>query len=200
MNLKVRRRHLVIFARSPRYGVGKRRLAAQMGDIAAWRFQRWALAYLTRTLRAESRWKMWLCVTQADGGLPVRRSRCLRQAKGDLGVRLTRLSHDLPPGEVVIIGNDSPQIKKSDIASAFHHLRRRRTVFGPTPDGGFWLIGLHSSDRAVPPFANVRWSSIHTLTDVQKQISGVPVFLRSLEDADDKESFQRIKASLKGRA
>jgi glycosyltransferase A (GT-A) superfamily protein (DUF2064 family) len=36
-------RHLVIFARRPRLGVGKRRLAADIGDLAAWRFQRAAI-------------------------------------------------------------------------------------------------------------------------------------------------------------
>ena len=52
MNGKTRQRHLVIFARRPRYGVGKRRLAAELGELVAWRFQRTALTTLMRELAA----------------------------------------------------------------------------------------------------------------------------------------------------
>ena len=34
------RRHLVLFARAPQLGVGKRRLAREIGDVAALRFER----------------------------------------------------------------------------------------------------------------------------------------------------------------
>ena len=48
-------RHLVIFARQPRLGVGKRRLAADVGDLAALRFGRYALERLWRELGADPR-------------------------------------------------------------------------------------------------------------------------------------------------
>ncbi|MEM6491620.1 MAG: hypothetical protein AAF684_06960, partial [Pseudomonadota bacterium] len=39
---------LLIFARPPRIGRGKRRLAANVGDVAAWRFQRAQLRRLAK--------------------------------------------------------------------------------------------------------------------------------------------------------
>ena len=36
----MRPRHLVLFVRAPRSGVGKRRLARDIGDVAALRFER----------------------------------------------------------------------------------------------------------------------------------------------------------------
>lgn len=73
------RRRLVVFARRPRLGQGKRRLAREVGELEALRFQRFALQRLVRALRHETRWTLWLCLTP-DRGLDLSRaSRVLAQ-------------------------------------------------------------------------------------------------------------------------
>ena len=42
------RRHLVLFVRAPQLGLGKRRLAQAIGDVATVRFERVMLALLLR--------------------------------------------------------------------------------------------------------------------------------------------------------
>ena len=42
------RRHLVLFVRAPALGIGKRRLARDIGDVAAVRFERLMIALLLR--------------------------------------------------------------------------------------------------------------------------------------------------------
>lgn len=188
------RRHLVVFARRPHFGVGKRRLAAQIGEAAAWRFQRTSLATLSRTLGADPRWTLWYCLTpDAPIGSGPQRDE-LSQGNGDLGARLTRLVRRLPPGPVVIVGSDAPQIERHDIANAFCKIRWNRAVFGPSPDGGFWLVGLGRVARQRPPFRNVRWSSTETLSDVVAQIERNVALLRELEDVDDAASLRRVEA------
>src|SRR5262249_48594149 len=49
------RRHLVLFAREPRLGTGKRRLARDIGAVAALRFERLMLARLIRRLGRDPR-------------------------------------------------------------------------------------------------------------------------------------------------
>ena len=44
------RRHLVLFVRAPALGIGKRRLARDIGDVAAVRFERLMIALLLRRL------------------------------------------------------------------------------------------------------------------------------------------------------
>ena len=47
--------HLVVFARAPRLGAVKRRLARDIGALAAWRFYRTATAGLLRRLAGDPR-------------------------------------------------------------------------------------------------------------------------------------------------
>jgi glycosyltransferase A (GT-A) superfamily protein (DUF2064 family) len=77
-----------------------------------------------------------------------------------------RMLGTAPPGPVCIVGADIPGITATHIASAFGALGANDAVFGPAPDGGYWLIGLKRA-RPIPPrlFANVRWSTEHALMD-----------------------------------
>ncbi len=179
-------RHLVIFARTPRVGQGKRRLARDVGELAAFRFQYAMRAQLLRDLGRDSRWRTWLAFTPdhlrpGSRGIPI-----LAQGGGDLGRRMTSVLHRLPPGPAVIIGSDIPGIRSADIAAAFRALGTHDGVFGPARDGGYWLIGLRRRLRFVAPFRNVRWSSEHALADTRANLQGKRVaLLRTLADVDD---------------
>ncbi len=191
--------HLIVFGRRPALGVGKRRLAAEIGDLNAWRFQRFALKHLTRTLSVDRRWRLWRCLTP-DTPASQRPADELPQGRGDLGARLAFALKHAPPGHVVIIGSDAPQVRRTDIAAAFAALARADVVIGPARDGGFWLIGLRACLRTRPPFSNVRWSSPHTLSDVLANLRGQRrLFLRELEDVDDAASLARVRAFMRQR-
>ena len=166
-------RHLVIFARKPQLGLGKRRLARGAGDLAAWRFQRLQLARLLRRLGPDPRWTTWLAVTPDAAArdlrwLPVRGAasvRAMPQGPGDLGRRMARPMAVLPPGPVVVVGSDVPALGAAQVKAAFDALGSRDAVLGPAEDGGYWLVGLAARARKRPPFDGVRWSSPHALTD-----------------------------------
>jgi len=184
------RRHLVIFARTPAFGVGKRRLAAGAGELATLRFQRFMVADLRRRLGRDRRWRTWLALTPDRDA--AGRPDVLAQGGGDLGARLRRLLKALPPGPVVVIGSDTPGVTPTDIARAFHALGAADAVFGPARDGGYWLIGLKRTPRRRDPFDGVRWSTSHALADTLANLEGRPVArLRTLEDIDDVDSLER---------
>ena len=71
-----------------------------------------------------------------------------------------------PAGPVCVIGADIPGVTAARVADAFCALGSYDAVFGPAPDGGYWLVGLKRA-RPVPPrlFENVRWSTEHALAD-----------------------------------
>ena len=188
-------RHLVIFARRPRLGVGKRRLAADIGDLAAWRFQRAALASLRRELAKDPRWTLWLAVTPDRPSAWTGATPAIGQGRGDLGQRLTHVLRGLPPGPIVILGSDAPQVRRSDVARAFMALGANDAVFGPAVDGGYWLVGLSRRQRQRPPFAAVRWSSQHALADTVANLPAAKIrYLRRLEDVDDGASLARLRS------
>lgn len=190
-----RLRHLVIFARRPAYGVGKRRLAAGVGELEALRFQRASLDIIVRRLTGDGRWRAWVAITPDRGRLQLRSTTLVPQGEGDLGRRLSHVVRRLPPGQVVIVGTDAPQVRRGDIADAFAALDRADAVFGPAEDGGYWLVGLSPAVRRVAVFDNVRWSSPAALSDTLRNLGDRPAaFLRVIEDIDDAESLQRLRA------
>ena len=182
------RRHLVLFLRAPALGAGKRRLAAEIGDAAALRFQRLMLARLMRRLGRDRRWQLRVALTPDRSRLPGIAT--IRQGRGDLGVRMRRALSACPPGPKVLVGADIPQLSPGHIADAFRMLGRHDLVFGPAADGGYWLVGAR---HRPPDFGMVRWSSPHALADtlahVPKRVS--VGFVATLSDVDDAESYRR---------
>jgi rSAM/selenodomain-associated transferase 1 len=187
-------RHLVIFTRQPRLGSGKRRLARDIGRVAALRFQRAMLSLLLRRLGRDRRWTTWLAVTPDRSGPWPARLPVVPQGPGDVGQRMGRVARMLPRGPVVIIGSDIPGITAGDIAGAFKALGHRDAVFGPATDGGYWLVGLRRRPRMLVPFDDVRWSSEHALKDTLANLAGRSVgLLRPLTDIDDGAAFHRLR-------
>ncbi|HLY45841.1 MAG TPA: DUF2064 domain-containing protein [Stellaceae bacterium] len=185
------RRHLVLFVRAPQRGSGKRRLARDIGDDAALRFERAMLGLMYRRLGRDRRWRLRLAVTPDKArrrprlwppGVPV-----MAQGQGDLGRRMRRALDACPPGPAVLVGSDIPALSARHIAAAFQRLGSCDLVFGPAEDGGFWLVGARRSPRLPPLFGTVRWSGPHALADVLANLPArVSVnFVDRLADVDD---------------
>src|SRR5437868_13454548 len=106
------RRHLILFVRAPAYGSGKRRLARDIGDLAALRFERLMLARLLRRLGRDRRWRLRLAVTPDRGRfrsrLWPRGVQIAGQGGGDLGERMRRALAACPPGPAVPVGTGIP--------------------------------------------------------------------------------------------
>jgi glycosyltransferase A (GT-A) superfamily protein (DUF2064 family) len=118
----------------------------------------------------DPRWQVVLAVAPDTQGLssriwPAHLPR-LAQGSGDLGARMARILHGFPAGPVCIIGADIPGITRARVAEAFAALGDYEAVFGPAPDGGYWLIGMKRVRRPAPGILKgVRWSSEHALAD-----------------------------------
>ena len=192
------RRHLILFVRAPVYGSGKRRLARDIGDGAAFRFERLMLARLLRRLGHGGRWQLRIAVTP-DRAIHRRRlwpygQAVIEQGGGDLGTRMQRALAGCPPGPAVLVGADIPALGPDHIAAAFDLLGRHDLVFGPAGDGGFWLVGVRRSPCLPVLFRKVRWSSPHALEDA---LAGLPArvsvgFAAALEDVDDGDAYRRL--------
>jgi rSAM/selenodomain-associated transferase 1 len=162
----------------PALGRTKTRLGREIGSVGATAFYRHTVAAVLGRLGAASDWRTILCVApDADRTSPVWPGRFARlaQGQGDLGRRMQRVMDRLPPGPVVIIGTDIPGIRATHIREAFRMLGRHDAVFGPSPDGGYWLVGLKRMPRVPRAFAGVRWSSAHALADTLRNLGALRV-------------------------
>ncbi|MDU8910088.1 TIGR04282 family arsenosugar biosynthesis glycosyltransferase [Aestuariicoccus sp. MJ-SS9] len=194
------RRQLVVMLKEPRPGRVKTRLGRDIGmTSAAWWFRHQTRQLLRRL--EDPRWDLVLAVAPDREGLqsrvwPAHLPR-VAQGRGDLGDRMARLMRTLPRGPVCIIGGDIPGVTRAHVRRAFRALGDHDAVFGPAPDGGYWLTGLK---RVSPPpvtlFDKVRWSSEHALADSIASLGGLPVALTDrLDDVDTLADLTRGKAA-----
>jgi hypothetical protein len=176
---------VVVFARAPRLGSVKRRLAKAIGDRAALRFHTATLLQLLRSLQRRRRFRIVLALTPdgAKDRLPSKVAR-IAQGHGDVGQRMDSACRRYRLGNVAIIGSDIPDANAADLSAAFRALGSHDAVFGPAEDGGFWLVAL-GPRRPAQPFDNARWSTPHALADTLRNFHNHRVaFLRTLRDVD----------------
>jgi uncharacterized protein len=183
-------RHLVIFARFPVAGAGKRRLAVSIGNVRAAHFQRVRLNILVRRLAHDPRWTTWIAVTPDHAAPWPPWVRCRAQGRGDLGQRMGRIMTGWPPGPVIVVGTDIPGVVAADVAAAFKALGGNDAVFGPASDGGYWLVGFRRTPRVPRAFGSVRWSTKHALADTSRNLDGARIgAVRTLSDVDTAEDL-----------
>lgn len=184
---------VVVFARAPRLGTVKRRLASVAGDRTALRFHTQTLTRLLRTLAACRRFDVVLAITpdrafiRVPGGV-----RIIGQGQGDLGARMGRALGRFR--RVALMGCDIPDAGSADVLQAFRRLGTADAVFGPADDGGFWLIAL-GPRRPSDLFGGARWSTEHALADTLRCFRHHRTgFIRTLSDVDTDADYRRYLA------
>ena len=187
----MKRPTLFVFAKPARRGRAKTRLARGIGEAAALAFQRACLAETLRKL-ARGPWRLVCCVTP-DASARARRlwptrATLLPQGRGDLGARMAR-ALARRRGPAAIVGSDIPDLAPAHVREAFARLGGADFVFGPSRDGGYWLVGARAGTLARGAFRRVRWSSEHALADSAAGLRRV-AFAATLDDVDDKDGYE----------
>ena len=184
--------------KEPRAGRVKTRLAREIGVVSATFFYRHAAAAVLRRLGSSRRWETWLAVSPdvaVASPLWSNTSGRRAQGRGDLGSRMQRIMDWPGCGPVVIVGTDIPAIQPHHVAQAFQRLAASDAVLGPTPDGGYWLVGLRRSPRVRRPFPRVRWSSEHARADTLANLEGSRIALAPvLADVDTGADWRGTRA------
>lgn len=190
---------LFIFTKPNRMGMSKTRLAREIGRAEAQRLNAMMTARVMK-VADDPRWQAGLMVTP-DSALVSREPLWpdalprISQGNGDLGARMTRAFDLAPPGNVLLIGTDMPELSKALIWQAIRLLRRHDAVFGPADDGGFWLFGAKKRTGSKAPFDNCRWSTEHALADVKRNLGAAHIgYLPSMIDLDDAAALKAWRA------
>jgi rSAM/selenodomain-associated transferase 1 len=194
-------REILIFARYPRLGRCKTRLARGVGDADALRIYRALLDHTLAVVRDTSFRKVLVIDPPehvADAvdwapGMDAYRA----QSAGDLGERMeSAVDAAFREGanRVLLLGCDCPQISKDTVNSSFDALEACDVVLGPTDDGGYYLLGLKKGHPYL--FRDIPWSSgkefektlnilkFHSLSYISQDI---------LSDVDTQEDYDRVK-------
>lgn len=200
---------LVIFLKVPRLGRVKTRLARDLGWCRATWWYRHHVQSLVRRVGRDPRWRCVLAVADsgsdagldgaavafARGWIDVPGIAVIGQGSGNLGARMGRAFTQVPPGPVMLIGSDIPGITADHIARGFRAAGGADVVFGPAPDGGYWLVGQKRLRRQRDLFSGVRWSTPSALTDSRANVRGRSVLIDELADVDCGADFSSFYGS-----
>ncbi|MDX2265167.1 MAG: TIGR04282 family arsenosugar biosynthesis glycosyltransferase [Hyphomicrobiales bacterium] len=201
-----------LMCKPPRAGVSKTRLAASIGAEAAARLSGAFLADVAETLgglqaRGAADVTAFHKPADADAVAQMRAlipaSIPLRAVGGDeLGAAmLAAIKRLLGAGApaALLIGADLPTLPAALVSDATARLASPDVdcVFGPSEDGGYYLIGLKLARAEV--FTGVRWSTARVLEESLERAAeaGLRVSLAPpWFDVDDWDGLQRLKADL----
>ena len=191
---------LVVFARAPRLGQVKTRLAAKLGDDAALDIYRSLGRRVAETCGDGSLVSLHrvLAFTPADAGEEMEGWLgggwdLQAQAEGDLGRRmLTAFEESAARGAraTVVIGTDCVAFGPGHIEAALAAARKVDVVLGPARDGGYWLIAM--AHPAPEVFRDVPWGGdqVLTVTLDRAREAGLSVkLLETLPDVDRPEDL-----------
>ncbi|MDE8348661.1 MAG: TIGR04282 family arsenosugar biosynthesis glycosyltransferase [Acidocella sp.] len=187
---------VILFAKSPRLGLVKRRLASEIGDVAALRFYRNQLFRMIRELAKLKNFEVILALTPRHSRLQTRPGfRNITQNNSGLGQRMARCFDMFRRRQVILIGADIPDLSAAIIRSAVQKLKSHDAAFGPAADGGYYLVAM-GAKRPTAPFANVRWSSPHALSDTLMNFQHHRItMLEKLHDVDTGHDFKTASIS-----
>jgi rSAM/selenodomain-associated transferase 1 len=193
---------LLIYAKPPRMGVSKTRLAKGLGPTAARRIAHFTLSRTVRAAMAQRGWVTHLytapdaSLQESLGGIWPQHLERRSQGMGDLTARLELGLREAPNGPVIFIGADAPDLSIALLRKAVRALNRADAVFGPASDGGFWLFGMNKTARSPSPFGGVRWSGPHAMEDVWSRLPKTArvTQLPTLIDIDEAEDWETWRA------
>ncbi len=212
---------IAIFARAPTPGKVKTRLIPLLGSKGAARLQAALISDVIHKVNALAGVSAYFFLSGRSSAVRARRrgprqagagrrpylSRYIvaRQRGADLGERLEgafrRLLHRHPAA--LVIGTDSPMLPPRIVRQALRELRLCEAVLGPSPDGGYYLIGLRRQCARISHgiFRGIRWGSASAFRDTLRNLLdrgfGCSI-LEPFEDIDRPEDFLRLKEELSG--
>jgi rSAM/selenodomain-associated transferase 1 len=202
---------LLLFARVPRDGRVKTRLAPALGAEGAARLYR---AFLEDASRAYGRPCPWSPVLYADEdprgsalprlfGAPWRLE---RQSDGDLGTRLrVAFEGEFRRGApaAAAVGSDHPALSRARLSEVFDRLAAgSRACLIPAEDGGYCAIGLSHAAPVSEVFREIPWSSAEVLEVTRARLSGAgydAAILAPSYDVDRPEDLAKLAADVASR-
>lgn len=181
---------IVIIAKVPDEGLVKARLQA---DLASSDIKRLAAAFLRDTVDAARQTAAHVLVAyDAESGTEELAAmlppdvQLIPQSGADYGERIIEsIAYALKkyPGPVIALGTDSPTMPLAEVRRAIDTLFAdpAQLVLGPTPDGGFWLIGTHYPlARAL--FDGVVWGTPNVFKDIVANTRCLAVYLTTVKE------------------
>ena len=193
---------LIIFIKNPVKGKVKTRLAATIGEEKALDIYKILLDH-TRKICLDFPGKRLLYysdqINENDSWQSTDFEKHIQQGD-DLGQRMYQAfdeSFKSEQGKICIIGSDCFELNVHHLKQAFEKLDKADLVFGPSKDGGYYLLGMKESHEAL--FKDISWSTSEVLKqslNAAEKLGLETVLLPTLSDVDTESDLQTMGITL----
>lgn len=190
---------IVIFQKNAQLGKVKTRLAATIGDQAAFEAYGLLVKFTHKAISQNEAPKILFFSDHLESDLAKypQNYRFELQLGTDLGEKMSNAFQQLFEEKfdrLIIIGTDCAEITSELISDAFEKLDKNEVVIGPADDGGYYLLGMR---RFIPGlFEGIPWSTdqVTALTKEYLTRNEIPfALLPTLSDVDFAEDWNRFK-------
>lgn len=185
---------IMIFARNPKLGKVKTRLAKTIGDFAALETYKILMKHTANVVEKSNAEKIVFYSEYINYNDVWAKIKCkkVKQSEGDLGEKMQtafEYAFELGYKKIVIIGSDVYSLKTEHIDSAFTQLETHDVVIGPAHDGGYYLLGLNF---IIPElFEQKKWGTSSVLENTLADLNELNVTL--LEPLNDIDTYEDLK-------
>lgn len=193
---------LLIFQKNATLGKVKTRLAATIGDQAAYEAYQLLVDYTHKITKRSSADKVLFFSNHLEEDLSNYSNdyRFELQSGKDLGEKMSNAFQQLFKenyDRLIIIGTDCAEITPDLISEAFDTLEESEVVIGPALDGGYYLLGMRSFIPGL--FKGIPWSTNQVATMTKEYLSQNEIsfaLLPALSDVDIEEDWVKYKNNL----
>jgi rSAM/selenodomain-associated transferase 1 len=198
----VKNKKIVVFVKNAVPGKVKTRLAKTVGDKEALKVYLRLLEITKReVLKVDANKEVWYAwdIGKDDIWEEEIFSKKI-QIDGDLGEKMKNAFEDSFKNgcnKMVLIGSDCPTLTSKIMGEAFAKLDDNDVVFGPSEDGGYYLIGMSSYKPEV--LEGIDWSTERVMeqTELKAQENGIKLAkLQVLNDIDNEHDWNEYLAKL----
>lgn len=189
---------LAVFAKPPVEGRVKTRLAAGLGarEAAAVYRELAQRAFEAARAFAAAGGSAYLFYDGEPDQFSVSSGLWTRRQRGEgLGERLAR-AHELLFNDgfsrVAAIGTDCPDVDAARLRKAFDALKEKAAVFGPSEDGGYWLVGQSVPEPGL--FQGIDWSTERVLAQSLERAERLELSVGRLETLRDIDTTEDLEA------
>lgn len=149
---------------------------------------------------------VFICYTPEDKEGKIRkifgkRVHYFPQRGEGLGVRMhVAIEEVLKRGytSCILFGTDIPELHSTDMDNAFRVLETKDIVFGPTKDGGYYLVGMKAPHKEVFEKQSYGHDSVMENTLAGLKEAGLKVgFVHTLSDVDRKEDVVAFRQKMR---
>lgn len=187
---------LIVFVKNAVLGHAKTRLAASIGDESAFEVYKHLIGITEReTVSLKDSDIHVYFSSEITDDLWEGQQKFVQQG-ADLGARMQdafQRGFDLGYGRIIGVGSDLPDLNAEVMTEGLNALTSNEAVFGPSEDGGYYLIGMNRLISCI--FENKPWSTETLLNETLSELQSNNITVASLRELNDIDTIEDLQAS-----